>query len=173
MRIILLCGLPGAGKTTWAKQQAKDFYIINQDELGSRDHCAQKALDIIKIGRDIIIDRTNIDKRQRSNWIKLAKHHGISEIECVEFKSDPEKCIKRIKNRQNHPTIPPNTSVDKIAQIVRKFNKAYERPTHDEGFFKITVISVDNFPSSSEDDKSFISRYWTGFKSLFNFFPRS
>lgn len=163
MKMLILMGLPGSGKSTYSQDlhDILNFVRINQDELGSRDKCAEKANQYINLAKNeknsdliICIDRTNIDKRQRANWIKLAKHHGIKEIECLYFKSTPEKCLERMIKRKDHPTIPQTTSKEKMKQIINKFYKSLEEPTHDEGLSSITVIHVDGFKFTSENDKS-------------------
>lgn len=150
MKIIVLVGMPGSGKSTYRKQLGLPY--VCQDEMGSRDACANKAHEILKSGQDLVIDRTNIDKWQRAHWIKLAKYYKIDQIECVEFRSTPENCIKRIQSRENHETIPKETSLDKIRKIVLQFNKNYEEPKFNEGFSRIDIIYIDNFPS--QDNKS-------------------
>lgn len=144
MRLIVLVGLPGSGKSTHRNKLGLPY--VNQDELGSRDACVEMATKYIKEGHDVVIDRTNISKKQRSNWVKLAKYLDVEEIICIEFKSDPYKCIERITKREHHETIPQTTSLDKIKQIVLRFNKEYEVPTLDEGFTTIGIIYTDPIP---------------------------
>lgn len=147
MTMIILVGLPGSGKSTYAKKHYPDYVYINQDELKSRDVCAIKAREAIDAGRDVIIDRTNIDKRQRKVWTNLAKFYGVQNVECILLKVEPKECIKRINGRKNHPTIPSELPLDKKMHIVYTFIKSYEEPSLDEGFNSITV--VDQFGNKS------------------------
>lgn len=136
--MVLLVGLPGSGKSTIALAHYKDFVRINQDELGSRDACVAKLLEAIESGKDTIIDRCNTDIRQRSTWIKLAKHYGVTEVECINVTTAPNDCYLRAIKRKDHPTIK-NLTPMKIRSIIHKFDKGYEPPTFAEGFTKITV----------------------------------
>lgn len=147
MKMIVLVGLPGSGKSTYREKSGLKY--VNQDELGSRDKCAEEATKLFNSGFDVIIDRTNIDRRQRRNWLKLAKYLKVQEVECVYFKADPEKCLERIKKRVNHPTIPQQTDILKLKSIVNKFRKALEVPDVQEGFTNVTVIDVDASTSTN------------------------
>lgn len=146
MRIIVFCGLPGSGKSTHATKLEPHYQIINQDLLGSRQNCLKRAEHHLKLGLDIIIDRTNINKKQRNHWIELGKKYD-AEMHCVEFKSDPNKCIERITKREDHPTITKETPLAKVTEIVLRFVNEYEEPAFHEGFNSISVIHSDNIIS--------------------------
>lgn len=142
-QMVILVGLPGAGKSTYSKKHFPNHFRINQDEMGSRDACAMQAKNYIELGKDIIIDRVNFDRRQRQVWLNLAKFYGVTEVVCVYLKVPKHICLNRIEDRKDHPTIHENMPLDKKRQIVYTFAKKFEEPSLDEGFAKITV--VDNF----------------------------
>lgn len=142
MIVTILCGLPGSTKSTFASTELYTE-VINQDNLGSRKACLKRMEEALKYGRDVIIDRTNINKQQRKYFIYLAKQYN-AQIDCIIFKSDPEECIKRIQARKNHPTIKEDFSLDKIREIVLKFVNSYEEPINDEGFTTIFTHHIDN-----------------------------
>jgi len=142
-RMIVMCGLPGSGKSTLAQKEYPGFVRINQDELKSRDECAIKTKDCIKRGEDVLIDRVNWDKRQRQVWIKLAKYYGCTEIVCIRLNVPPDVCLKRVKERKDHPTIPLEMPLDKKSNIVYTFNRRFEEPEIDEGFDKILILNPD------------------------------
>lgn len=92
--LILLCGLPGAGKTTFAKELARrlPFEHIESDAVrlalspapryspaesaavfARVDAAARKAL---KSGRHALIDATNVTNRDRKRFLRLAHELG-------------------------------------------------------------------------------------------------
>lgn len=146
-KMTILVGNVGATKTSWAQgamffASSKDFpIIINQDKIGTRNKCLEQAEFYMIDNFDIIIDRTNINKKQREYFINLAKKYNY-EIRCINFIADPDKSFERVKNRIDHPTIK-NMSDEKIKKIIKKFGSEYEVPTMAEGFSSICTIYVD------------------------------
>lgn len=140
MEMIILVGLPGSGKTTYALQDLKDYTIINQDILGSRDECIKLAKKAIEFGKDVVIDRTNISKRQRATWINIAKYYELQDIICIYFETDINTCFERVALRQNHPTIARSMPKEQKRSIINKFNKEFEMPSQDEGFTSMVIV---------------------------------
>lgn len=145
--MVIMVGKPGSGKSTEAAQLKELGYtIINQDTLGNRHECLLKCVEVLDSGKDVVIDRTNINKSQRKYWIDLAKKYKITDITIKEFISSNDNCVNRILNRQSHPTIPNTTPTEKILEIVKKFEDSYEKPVFQEGFNSHYRIYLDNFP---------------------------
>jgi len=140
MKLIILCGTPGSGKSTLCKQYP-DYYRINQDELGDRYKCLEEFRKAAKENKNIIIDRCNINRSQRAVWLNEAKHYSeFEEIKCIVINIDPETCIFRISQRKDHPNLNTETSLAKTKEIVYNFFKSYETPTLNEGFDVIQVL---------------------------------
>ncbi|MCO5572053.1 hypothetical protein L7F22_025804 [Adiantum nelumboides] len=103
-RVIVLCGLVGSGKSSFARALQTHFprYVrCNQDELGSRQKvqlAAEAALrsrvDSVRDGSEpgtstqaaeprafadkvAVIDRTNIDEGHRKPWVDMADQFGV------------------------------------------------------------------------------------------------
>lgn len=179
-KLTILVGTPGSGKSSfakdviYAKQNNNENYpeIVCQDELGNRQRCIETMNACLRTGYDVIIDRTNINKKQRSYFIKEALKF-TDNIHCVEFITDNKECIKRILNRKGHKTIKDNTSEQKIKEIIKRFEDSYEKPTMDENFQSITTIYVDNGNRSTKSDslrdrfRSFINTPRTFITRLF------
>lgn len=150
MKMIILMGLPASGKSTWCYQHFMEFVRVNQDVLGTRENCIKMAREWLEEGKRnrpnlvICIDRTNINKQQRKHWINLAEEYGIEDIQCIYFKSTPEKCLERMKNRKDHPTIPENTPEQKQIKIINRFYKSLQEPSFEEGFTSINTLHIDN-----------------------------
>eukprot|EP00532_Pseudo-nitzschia_australis_P011584 CAMPEP_0168235872 /NCGR_PEP_ID=MMETSP0140_2-20121125/19172_1 /TAXON_ID=44445 /ORGANISM="Pseudo-nitzschia australis, Strain 10249 10 AB" /LENGTH=310 /DNA_ID=CAMNT_0008169043 /DNA_START=241 /DNA_END=1173 /DNA_ORIENTATION=- len=81
--MILLVGLPGSGKSTFAQSLVasvpEKFCRINQDELKSRPKCERKLKQVLSVSPSQqqrlcpIIDRCNFDAQQRATWYRLAE----------------------------------------------------------------------------------------------------
>lgn len=139
MKVIILVGFPGSGKSTFSKKYEK-YVIINQDTLGDRHKCLQVFRQAMKDKKSVIIDRCNINKMQRSIWIKEALKFGVEDISAVYLHCHPQTCIERISNRKGHPTIKESSSIEKNTEIVTNFTRTFEIPEISEGFDKILVI---------------------------------
>lgn len=141
MKVVVLCGPPGSGKTTFCEKYPS-YIRISQDDLGSRHMCLSLYRKSLAEGRNIIVDRCNITKLQRNLWISLAKDKGVTEIDCISLVIDPELAIKRVSERKGHPSITEDFSLEKIKDIVYYFHKAYEPPELTDGFDKVLFINV-------------------------------
>ena len=139
MRVIILTGLPGSGKSTISKTRFPGYYRINQDDLGSRDKCVEEFKQAADAGKDIIIDRCNVNKAQRRLWIKLALDFDAESIDCIYLDINEEEAVARSLHRNNHPTMA-NLPLAKLKQIVYNFSKELEPPTLDENFSSILFI---------------------------------
>jgi len=143
-RFIVLCGLPGSGKSTFATHLEKSdssWIKICQDELGSRAKC-EEVLAKNFLGKNttkrIVIDRCNIEPLERRGWLELAM--WPENAVAIFFDVPADVCKSRVKNRENHPKIPYGHG----AGIVDSFVKKLTPPTLKEGFSKIyTVQSIE------------------------------
>lgn len=133
-----MMGLTGSGKSTYTKQHYPEYAYINQDTLGSRDNCIKAVKEALGSNKSVVIDRTNINKKQRSTWVNIGLEYNVEEILVVWIDIDAEECLGRIAMRKNHPTIF-NMSLDKMRNIVYSFKKELEYPELSEGFNKIII----------------------------------
>jgi predicted kinase len=139
MKVIIMCGLPGSGKSTLSKNWFPNYFRISQDELGSRNKCIDVMRYALDSKTDVLVDRVNNTKSQRKFWLDLALQAGATAITCVYIQVPEEECIARIHERKGHETISSEMSLDKKREIVYNFNKNFEMPTLDEGFSSILI----------------------------------
>ncbi len=112
-RVILTKGLPGSGKSTWAKEQVAKypdrFKRVNKDDLRDMLHdgkfskanerSVERARDalvqlLVGQGFDVIIDDTNLATRHFDHISQLM--NGVAKVQIQDFTDVPiAECIKR------------------------------------------------------------------------------
>jgi aprataxin len=131
-------GVPGAGKSSLCKD-FPDYVRINQDTLGSRGACLEAMKQALRQGKNVIVDRTNINKKQRQPFIELALQFGAEAVNCIYLDVPEEEAVARIHLRKNHETIKEEMSLEKKKAIVYEFSKTLEAPDLSEGFTSILI----------------------------------
>lgn len=158
--LIVLCGVVGSGKSTFAKaaehHMPDHFVRCNQDVLGSRRAVQTAARRSLAAGKTAIIDRVNADAQQRATWTELAANfipslghaHGQSGIDvwAIEFVTPIDQCRSRLATRTNHETL---HSVEQALHVLQCFSKEYTPPQASEGFSKIIQVSPNDFTTNA------------------------
>ncbi len=118
-KVIITKGLPGSGKSTWAKKlidkNPNQYKRINKDDLramlDNSKHSKDAEKFVLKIrnqimltaleeGKHVIIDDTNLHPKHEKDIRELTK--GIAEVIIQDFTDvELETCIKRDLNRLN------------------------------------------------------------------------
>lgn len=153
-KVIMLIGIPGSGKTTFAN--SNDFYeVISMDIIKRSDtkimekynnvdfipHIARlSSVQMVEMGmmhymlkhdKNVIIDDMNLSAWKREPFILLAKHFG-ADISAVYF-SNTSAALLRNKKRNDKTQVPENFMEGIIQNM--------EEPSTSEGFDKITIIN--------------------------------
>ena len=114
--VFVMCGLPGSGKSTWAKENHPDLTIVSRDliraKLGFTKDVDEKAVltagqekqvtteeyfQIAKLAKkkqSFIVDDTNSIPKYRKDLIKTLKDYG-AKIIGVNIETPIEICISR------------------------------------------------------------------------------
>lgn len=135
--IVVMVGLPGAGKSTYSKMlEDKGFIVINQDTIkdgspGTLTQCLRKVQQ--NIDNNIVIDNTNLTSDIRKKYIQTARLFGMKII-AVWFDIDVKICkhmnfLRAIGGGRHVPDI-----------TYRTMLKKYEK-VGDEGFDEIITIN--------------------------------
>ncbi|RHZ89463.1 hypothetical protein Glove_14g22 [Diversispora epigaea] len=155
-RLIICVGVPGSGKTTFAKNLCKVYpktwCRVNQDDLGNRRACEDLVKKRLIEGKNVIVDRVNFDKNQRKTWIEIAWNFDVP-VDAIIMDTSMEECSARINTRKNHPT---EVQGKKGLEILNKFKEWMKLPEHKEGIERIIKIkpqpTVDSYNKQVIDE---------------------
>ncbi|KAH0582956.1 hypothetical protein H2248_010852 [Termitomyces sp. 'cryptogamus'] len=142
--VLILCGLVGSGKSTFATQLQEHypkFHRCNQDELGDRRQVEQLARGCLARGLSVCIDRTNFDAAQRSYWIQIAHEFPGTSIWVIVFDTPYEVCADRLRTRTFHPTI---KDAEQGLYVLSRFAAQFEHPNAREGFNRIVYLKPND-----------------------------
>lgn len=119
-KMLLLCGLPGSGKSTerdrWLAEDPKHRQVINYDDLRDflygpfwkwnrkeedemKAYALNHARSLLELGCSVVIDNCNLNDRARAPWMKLAAEFGVA-VEIFEIDTPLEECIRRDAKRE-------------------------------------------------------------------------
>ena len=145
-----MVGLPGSGKSTYAKEFIKDQQVeyLSSDSLraifGKNEsdqsvtpkvfgHIKTKVDEYLKVGKNVLVDATNVNRKERSDYINTAKKYN-SKVVAVVFKMDRNGLIARNKKRGDEGgRVVPDWVIDKM------LNK-FEEPDFNEGIDVIIYV---------------------------------
>jgi len=150
--VVILVGLVGSGKSTFANalQYHYGFVRCNQDEMGGqRRKVEDKCRRALVQGRNVVIDRTNIDSRQRAIWTNMARQFNNTVVWCISMATPYENCAERLKVRKSHPTI---QSPVIALQVLQRFASELEPPSPMEGFDRMYELLPNDQPTYTRQD---------------------
>ena len=143
IRLVVLTGLPGSGKSTFAKQFGDaGWRVVCQDVMGTRAACEEAVSAALAAGERVVVDRTNIDTTQRAHWLRIARERGIgpSGSVCVHLDTRYHECERRVLARTDHPTLP---ATAESLNVVRSFRRSQQWPMLAEGFGEVLRVRTD------------------------------
>jgi predicted kinase len=143
MRIVVLVGLPGSGKSTYIERAGGNGLssdairkLLADDETDQTIHArvfqtVRYLLEQrLEIGRPLTyIDATNLTREERRPYIEIGRAHDC-EIEAVFFNVPLEVCRER--NARRNRVVPEQAMLQMAARLIP--------PETTEGFHRVDVI---------------------------------
>ncbi|MBQ8730856.1 MAG: AAA family ATPase, partial [Lachnospiraceae bacterium] len=157
-KLIILCGLPGAGKSSYAEQLLSEWTIFEDvdavihssdairkelfGDAGSQEDNSRvfelmrkRVREDLRAGKNVIYDATNVTRKARKSAIACA-HPTNDTIECHVVWAEPEECVRRdsLRERKVGP------------EVIDKMIRRWQSPWKDEGFDAVRVfLNQDDF----------------------------
>lgn len=107
---VILVGLPGAGKSTFARARFAGHVYISKDALppGARDKQARQDAALraaLTAGRSAVVDNTNVTPADRAAIIAIAREYG-ARITGYFFDVSTRDAVARNEQRQGRAKVP-------------------------------------------------------------------
>ncbi|KAG6556035.1 hypothetical protein Mapa_001976 [Marchantia paleacea] len=147
--LLILIGVPGSGKSTFCSKLmsngAQPWIQICQDIIangkrGTKQQCLRQAESALLRRRSVVIDRCNIDIKQRQDFLELAARLKVN-CHAVVLNLPASLCIQRASHRVAHEG---GLHAGNAAQIINRVFRSRRLPTLSEGFFRITLCRTDS-----------------------------
>ena len=149
--LIMMIGIPGSGKTTFAKQYAKDndYFYISRDEIRlnlikDKEHYFDRENDVwkeyvnrivmhLEKGETIIADATHLNRGSRLKLLNAIRPKvKPAQVIGIVIDTPFEECMKRNNKRTGLELVP--------EQTMYNMNRNFKVPAFDEQFDKIYVV---------------------------------
>ena len=148
-KLILLVGIPGSGKTTYAIEYARihnNTVHLSSDLIRAElygDESTQgdpvkvfslmqkRAVDALNSGKSVLYDATNMTRKDRAGIISACPRHA--QIEAHIIWCPIETCVERDANRDR--------TVGRA--VIDKMLKRFQAPYYDEGIDEIVIVRPD------------------------------
>lgn len=155
-KLIIMCGPPGAGKTTYASKFDEYEYVSRDDirfnmledgdeyfkyELQVWNDFVSNIVQCLENEEDVIADATHLNKASRNKLIKTLqqrinfKEQAI-EIECWCIEQSLSECVQHNCNREGNKAVP--------ISILRRMYEGYTRPSFEENEFIAKIVIIHN-----------------------------
>ena len=151
--VVIVMGLPGAGKTTLAEQFVADGYQrINRDETGGTLRALTGDLDraLAAGASQIVLDNTYVSRRSRAELLQTATSHRVP-VRCVWLSTSIEDAQVNAASRlvSRYGRLPAGEELASLRKqdvaaflptVQFRYQRELEPPELSEGFAKVDVL---------------------------------
>ncbi|KAI9077760.1 hypothetical protein K1719_040246 [Acacia pycnantha] len=146
--LVMLVGAPGSGKSTFCEEVMRSSTrpwlrvcqdIIKNGKAGNKAQCLSSAAEALKDGKNVFIDRCNLDREQRSGFAELGGPQ--IDVHAIVLDLPAKLCISRSVKRSGHEG---NLQGGKAAAVVNRMLQKKELPTLSEGFNRLTFCQTES-----------------------------
>ncbi|HOV79073.1 MAG TPA: AAA family ATPase [Bacillota bacterium] len=149
--LLVLCGPPGCGKSTFASRFFKDTETVSSDKcrllvsdseasIGASKEAFKLFYHIIErrlsLGRFTAADSTAVTRRARTRLLNMGRKHGFH-VALLIFNIPEEVCMLQNKGRDRRVILPVIARMQKMLRHTLKV-------AGDEGFDQVQVLSEEN-----------------------------
>ena len=143
--VILMCGIPGSGKTTFCRERLFPQYLyISLDRLRTRSAEAELFAFALRRRKSCVIDNTNISRQERARYIPAAKKAG-ARVVTYWFEPDVGACLARNARRPGRERVPDI--------VIRDKSSRFSAPDRTEGFDQVFKVSIADDGFHVEEQK--------------------
>jgi predicted kinase len=149
MKLYMLIGLPGVGKSTWARERYSDHCIFSSDnyrrhlfdDVNDQSHNADVFAALYRDMDDmfraqypseVVFDATNLNAKRRKHVIDLAHRYGV-EVEAVVFVAPLDVILQR--NSERDRVVPEDS--------IRMKYRTFHVPLVTEGFDGVAYANLE------------------------------
>lgn len=133
MNAIILCGIQGSGKSSYARTHWFDSHVrLSLDLLRTRQREDMLLHACLATKANFVIDNTNPGRMQRIRYLQLARASGYERIELYYFDCELATALERNARRSGDQRVPDIAIRGTLAKL--------EQPVADEGWDRIVVV---------------------------------
>lgn len=134
--VVLVCGLPGAGKSTWCREKLEESHVVVSKDRMPRSSRKQARQDreiraAVALGRAVVVDNTNLTRAARAPVIQIAVEVG-GPCRAVVLATPLDVALARNAARTGDARVPDG--------IVRQMARDWEPPSSDEGLLEVLWV---------------------------------
>lgn len=149
MKAYVMCGAPGAGKSTYTEKILKDHadaVIVSGDNIreelygnadiqGAWGQIQERMVEIIEenVGKTLIMDGTHYRSRYRKDTLVLLASYGYTDVSAVVVNPPLETCLKQNASRSRK--VP-----EEVIQRMYSSLQASLKHILQEGFSDVTIF---------------------------------
>jgi predicted kinase len=152
--LTVLVGLPGSGKSTWAKRNLPQHVYISPDEIRYEKfevqfdqkvepQVWQIALALVegnlKLNRPVVFDATNLTPKRREFLVEIGQRHGAF-LRAVLVNTPLSRCLKQNRTRRSFEHVPDRLIINMAKTLVK--------PKKEEGFDEVLVVKPEGLAAS-------------------------